>query len=174
MIVLITVGTMTLTPFISRTTIARTLMGMHPRYRRGEGNSKSLRNHAVLLGYGRAGRQTLNTLKEHDIDFIVIDDDASVINKLIQQGITCIQGDGSDKNILSQANAYEAKVILCSMRRSQDALSALKLLSHSKARVLVRTFEPKDAVLVRDAGGCPVEPAEKLKDFHCRFYIKDR
>lgn len=159
MIVLITVGTMTLTPFISRSSIARSLMSLHPRYRRGEGDSKSLRNHAVLLGYGRAGRQTVNVLKEHDIDFIVIDDDASVINKLIQRGITCIQGDGADKNVLSQANASEAKVILCSMRRSQDALSALKLLSRSKARVLVRTFEPKEAALVRNAGGCPVETA---------------
>ena len=134
-------------------------MGMHPRYRKGEGNSKCLKNHAVLLGYGRAGRQTVNALKEHDIDFIVIDDDASVIKKLIQRGITCIQGDGSDKNVLGQANANEAKVILCSMRRSQDALRALKLLNHSKARVLVRTFEPKDAVLVRDTGGYPVETA---------------
>lgn len=69
-------------------------MKLHPRYRRGEVDCENLHGHAVLLGYGRAGRQTLQAFKEHGIPTIVIDDDAAVIRALIENGIHCIQGEG--------------------------------------------------------------------------------
>lgn len=159
MIVLVTVSTMTLTPFISQSNVAWALMKLHPRYRKGEVACGELRDHAVLLGYGRAGRQTVQVLKEHGIDVVVIDDDAGVIRKLIQSGINCIQGDGSDVRVLARANAQEARVVLCSMRRSQDALLALEHLREARPVVLVRTFEPDETTMVRNVGGIPVETA---------------
>ena len=158
-ITLITVGTMTLTPFMSRSTVAWNLMRLHPRYRRGEHSGEHFDNHAVLLGYGRAGRQTVQVLQEHGIELIVIDDDASVIHQLIQRGIPCIQGDGSDQRVLSRARTQLARVVLCSMRRSQDALLALDFLRDTPVHVVVRTFEPDEAERVRAAGGYPVETA---------------
>lgn len=159
MIVLITVSTMTLTPFISRSQVAWGLMKLHPRYRKGEVAAGELHDHAILLGYGRAGQQTVQSLQEHGLDALVIDDDAGVIRKLISKGIPCIQGDGSDQAVLARANAQQARVVLCSMRRSQDALLALEYLREAKPAVLVRTFEPEETAMVQDAGGLPVEMA---------------
>jgi CPA2 family monovalent cation:H+ antiporter-2 len=62
MIVLITVSTMTLTPFIARRNVSRLLMKLHPRYRRGEVNCSDYTDHAVMLGFGRAGAATLQLL----------------------------------------------------------------------------------------------------------------
>ena len=159
MITLITVSTMTLTPLISRDKIAWSLMKLHPRYRRGELDSANLRGHAVLLGYGRAGRQTLQLFKEHDIPVIVIDDDAAVIRKLIALDVRCIQGDGASPRILAQANCREAKAVVCSMRRTRDAKIALDYLRKHPTKVFIRTFEPEETEFVKSEGGYPIETA---------------
>jgi CPA2 family monovalent cation:H+ antiporter-2 len=156
MIALITVSTMTLTPFVSREKVAWSLMRLHPRYRRGESDCESMTDHAVLLGYGRAGARTLQSLQEHNIPALVVDDDAAVIRKLISQGIPCIQADGSDEHTLDLANAKQARVVFCSMRRTRDAQIALDYLRSEKPKVLVRTFEPGETEMVEAAGGFPI------------------
>lgn len=160
MIAFITVSTMTLTPLISRDKIAWMLMKLHPRYRRGEADCENLRDHAVLLGYGRAGRQTLQIFKEHSIPVIVIDDDAAVIRQLIADAIHCIHGDGSEPRILTQANCREAKVVICSMRRTRDSKIALDFLKDTPTKVFIRTFEPAETEFVKCAGGHPIETAQ--------------
>ncbi|WP_269524212.1 cation:proton antiporter [Coraliomargarita parva] len=157
MIAFITVTTMTLTPFFSREKIAWSLMHWHPRYRKGEARCGEMSGHAVLLGYGRAGPSTVHTLKQHGLEVVVLDDDAGVIRKLIAQKIPCIQGDGSDEHMLRLAHAREAKVVLCSMRRRQDAQLTLDYLKNSEVKVLVRTFEHEESAMVRAAGGYPIE-----------------
>jgi Kef-type K+ transport system membrane component KefB len=159
MIALITVSTMTLTPFISREKVAWALMKLHPRYRRGETECATLSNHAVLLGYGRVGTQTTRLLYEHGLKVIVVDEDAAVIRRLIEKGIPCIQGDGSNQRTLERANCKQARVVVCSMRRTQDAHTALEHLKDSPVKVLVRTFEHPETESVRAAGGIPVQTA---------------
>ncbi|MGJ8649187.1 MAG: cation:proton antiporter domain-containing protein [Opitutaceae bacterium] len=160
MIAVITVSTMTITPFFSREKVAWTLMKLHPRYRRGESGCESMVDHAVLLGYGRAGARTVKSLKEHNIQIVVVDDDAAVIRKLIHEGITCIQADGSDEHTLKLTNSKQASVVFCSMRRTRDAEVALQYLEGEKPKVLVRTFEPHEADMVEAAGGHPVRSAD--------------
>jgi CPA2 family monovalent cation:H+ antiporter-2 len=159
MIALITVSTMTLTPFISKDKVAWSLMKLHPRYRRGETKCENLSNHAVMLGYGRAGARTLKALNDAGLQAIVIDDDAAVIRRLITQKVPCIQGDGSDERTLLRANCREAKVVLCSMRRTRDAQIALEHLKEHPTKVLVRTFEADETELVLAFGGIPVQTA---------------
>ena len=156
MIALITVSTMTLTPFISRNNVAWTLMKLHPRYRKGEQDCEALANHAVLLGYGRAGARLVQYFKAHHVPVVVVDDDAAVIRKLIARRIPCIQGDGSDIRTLKQAHCREARVVVCSMRRMRDAEEALAYLKGTQAKVLVRTFEPEEVAFVEAAGGYAV------------------
>jgi CPA2 family monovalent cation:H+ antiporter-2 len=160
MIALITVSTMTLTPLISREKVAWALMKLHPRYRRGESGCAEMSDHAVLLGYGRAGARTTQSLQEHNIPVVVVDDDAAVIRKLISQNIPCVQADGSDTHTLEMTHCKQARVVFCSMRRTRDAQVALEYLRDEKPKVLVRTFEPSEAVLVEQAGGHSIRSAD--------------
>ena len=157
MIALITVTTMTMTPFVSRDKVAWTLMDWHPRYRGGELDTEQLTGHAVLLGYGRAGPSTIGALKDHKIPVVVIDDDAAVIRKLIGEGVHCIQGDGSNAKMLALANAREARVVLCSLRRTNDIERALDYLKESRPKIMVRTYEPQETEMVERAGGTAVQ-----------------
>ena len=147
---------MTLTPFVSRNRVAWSLMKLHPRHRKGETACKTLSDHAVLLGFGRAGARLMQYFLEHNIKMVVVDDDAAVIRQLIRKGIPCIQGDGSDIRSLELAHGRQARVVICSMRRTRDAKEALKYLKDSPAKVLVRAFEPEDIELIEAGGGYPV------------------
>ncbi|MFP4069219.1 MAG: cation:proton antiporter [Verrucomicrobiota bacterium] len=160
MIVLITVSTMTLTPLFSRENLVWALMKLHPRYRKGESACEVMKDHAVLLGYGRAGARTVHALQGRGIPLIVVDEDAGVIRHLIARGIPCIQGDGSDLHTLERAHCRQAKVVFCSMRRTRDAQVALDYLKDAPTRVLVRVFEPAEAEMVLAAGGQPVQTAQ--------------
>ena len=159
MIALITVSTMTLTPFISRESVALRLVKWHPRYRSGEAACEVMQNHAVLLGYGRAGPRTVHALKERGIPMVVVDEDAGVIRQLIAQNIPCVQGDGSDLRTLDRAHCLEAKVVFCSMRRTGDAQLALDYLKDVPVKVIVRVFETFEEDMVRASGGQPVQTA---------------
>lgn len=159
LIAVITVSTMTLTPFISRGTVARSLMKLHPKYRKGEQGCGELSDHAVLLGFGRSGARLMKYLQEHQIKMVVVDDDAARIRQLIGKGIPCIQGDGSDLRALELAHSRQARVVICSLPRTRDAQAALNYLKDSPAKVLVRTFEPEDIQLVEAGGGYPIRTA---------------
>lgn len=160
MIALMTVGTMTLTPLISRDSITWRLMKLRPKPRlRRVDDLEKLEDHAVILGYGRAGRQTEQFLVEHGVEVVVVDDDASVVRQLRERGRLALQGDGSDARVLDQVHAREARVVLCTMRRSRDARVALETLRGGQAKVIVRTFEPHEAQKVRSLGGVPVNTA---------------
>jgi CPA2 family monovalent cation:H+ antiporter-2 len=135
-------------------------MKLHPRYRRGETECGTLNDHAVLLGYGRAGARTLQFLKEYNIPAIVVDDDAAIIRKLIKEGTPCIQADGSDAYTLELAHCRQARVVFCSMRRPRDAKMTLKYLRGSNALVLVRTFEADEIAMVEAAGGIAIKSAQ--------------
>ena len=159
MVALVTATTMTLTPLISRESFAWALMKLHPRYRRGESACGNLADHAVLLGYGRAGPRYLRLFNEHGLNTAVVDDDAAVIRRLIADGVPCVQGDGSDERTLERVHARDARVVVCSMRRMRDVEIALDYLVNSRAKVFVRTFEPEEAEMVRRRGGIPVDSA---------------
>lgn len=160
MIVLITVATMAITPLLSTESVALCLVKLHPRYHKGESACSVMKNHAVLIGYGRAGPRTLSALKKRGVKTAVIDEDAGVIRQLIAEGTPCVHGNGSDLHNLERAHCQDAKVVFCSMRGTQDALKVLDHLRGTPTRVLVRVFESSEENQVRIAGGYPVQSAD--------------
>jgi len=160
MITLITISTMALTPLLAQENVAWRLMRLHPRYRRGEKACQQMTEHAVLLGYGRAGKETLRLLEEKNIPAIVIDEDAAVVKQLLDRNIHALQADGSSLRALKLANCPAARFVICSMRRTRDALAALEYLKTSPAQVLVRTFESNEVAMVQAAGGTPIPLAD--------------
>lgn len=135
-------------------------MKLHPKQRHSKtAGFQNLSDHAVLLGYGRAGRQTVQFLIEHGLEVVVVDSDAATVRQLREKGLHALQGDGSNAQVLNQVNAHQARVVLCSMRYSRDALVALRALEGATAKVIARTFEPHEAEKVRALGGLPVDTA---------------
>jgi CPA2 family monovalent cation:H+ antiporter-2 len=160
LIALITVGTMSLTPFLSNPRVTDWFVRLDPRrfWRRQPPVAHS--GHILVLGLGTAGQQVLQWLIEHERDVVVIDEDSGVVAGLAKRGIPAMQADGSNPLVLEHMRAKEADAVLCLMPRLQDAERVLQHLRGSPARVIVRVFEPSDAARVGLLGGEAVVTAD--------------
>ena len=85
------------------------------------GDSVELRNHTIIAGYGRAGRELARALQRRGLRFIVIDLDASVVRDLRARKIPAIYGDIANENVLQAAGIDEARVFAVTI---QDLISA--------------------------------------------------
>lgn len=155
MIALITIVTMTITPLIAQEKVAWRLMRFHPKYRKGRGENEPMAGHAVIIGFGRAGRATLELLKGYGLNTIIVDDDAAVVKKLLDKGELCVQGDGTQDKILQMTSSKKAKVILTSVRRVRDSLTIIRKLKDSDVSIVVRTLEDNEAREIEKAGATP-------------------
>lgn len=145
--------TMTLTPLLANDRVASALMHFHP-LRRQNRTALKLKNHVLVLGFGTGGMWVVKPLRAAGHEVLVVDDDPVVINHLKQAGIPCLQGDGADPNLLKQAQAQDATLVIASMRRATEARAVLRQVK--TAPVVVRVFEVLDADIVKSLGGIPV------------------
>jgi len=160
-IVLITVGTMTLTPYLARDRVTNLLMRWYPKRHSALPEETPFQNHILVLGYGRAGSEITKTLVEHGHTVVVVDDDAGVMKQLEgKEKIIGFRGDGSDPNVLDRVWAKKARMVVCTMRRSHYSNAVLRYLQGTEVPVMVRTFDPLHAEVVREAGGIPIVTSE--------------
>ncbi len=153
LIALVAVLTMTLTPLVATDRFTSFLLHFHPwRYRTER--EANLRDHALMLGFGAGGMWMMKPLRQAGFEVMVVDDDAALIEQLNRMSVPCLRGDGSDQRILGKARARQARLILCSMRRVEDARRVLRYAPG--VPVFVRVFEDEDARKVKDLGGIPV------------------
>jgi len=152
-IALVTVATMTLTPFLATDRVTGYLLHFHPLRRRIKEEGLH-QNHILVLGFGAGGMWVVKPLREAGHDVVVVDDDPAVIAQLQKLKIPCLRGDGSDEKVLKRAGVDRAKLILASMRRVSDGERVLRYVS--KMPVVVRVFENADADHVQRQGGIPI------------------
>ncbi|HUE95296.1 MAG TPA: cation:proton antiporter [Longimicrobiaceae bacterium] len=156
-VVIVTMATMFLTPFIATDRMTWRLMAYHPLRHRGEfGEPPS--GHVLLLGCGDNGMPLLETLLGAGHSVVVVDDDPSVIEALQEGDVPCIRGDGSDFDVLQRAGAQNAAVVISTMRRPRDSLHVLRRIRN--VPVLVRVFDDDDAKRIARHGGIPISYAD--------------
>jgi hypothetical protein len=156
-IALLAVLTMTLTPFVATDRVTRWLLHLHPLRRRLR-TEGAPRGHVLLLRFGAAGMWVVKPLCAAGHEILVVDDDPVVIEQLQKADIPCLRGDGSDEKTLQRAGAREAKLIIVSMRRVEDAAEVLR---HAPGvPVVTRVFEAADAAWIAQLGGTPILNSE--------------
>jgi len=83
---------------------------------------KNLRNHYILCGYGRAGRQVAYEFAAERIPFIVVDAQPEAILEAKQQGFLTFQGDATLDQTLIDVKIQDAICIVASMPSDADNL----------------------------------------------------
>lgn len=94
----------------------RNALGIRKRF-----GGKYMKNHVIICGYGRNGRQVGKELGARQEHFVVIDTNADLSNT-IDSDISLIQGDATDDEVLQQAGILEAKAIVSTMPDDADNL----------------------------------------------------
>jgi len=95
-----------------------------------------IRNHVLLVGYGRVGREFARVLHEHGVPLVVIDGEDLLVDRARADGLPAILGNAVNENVLREAaperahmallaipNALEAGEIIATLRKVNPNLS---------------------------------------------------
>ncbi|BAU63145.1 putative potassium efflux transporter [Stanieria sp. NIES-3757] len=97
-------------------------------------------NHVVVAGYGRVGQIIVKILRDRSIPVVVIDNSEAAIQRLRQEQIPYLFGDGDSDLVLEKAHLETAKALAIAL---PDPASTRILLKHALA------FAPHLAIVAR-------------------------
>ena len=108
----------------------------------------------LLFGYHRIGFKLLQTIKKLGLPYAIVDYNPKVILTLEKQGIPCIYGDAEDKELLSELNLEEVKLIISTIPDSSSNISIKESLNkiNSKAVFIATAEQPKTAIDLYENG----------------------
>jgi CPA2 family monovalent cation:H+ antiporter-2 len=81
----------------------------------------ALKNHAVLVGYGRVGQLVGETLKREGWPLLVVEDATDIIERLRAEGVEVVSGNAAEHRVLLAANLREAKLLLVAIPNGFEA-----------------------------------------------------
>jgi len=106
----------------------------------------------IIVGYGRVGTQVLQLLGTKNHSIVIVDKNRGVLNRTVEEaGVRVLIGDAVDPDLLRQAGAEKADVLLALTREENT-----NLMVAQTARVVFKV--PKVMALVYDA--------ERERSFH--------
>ncbi|MEN3335339.1 MAG: voltage-gated potassium channel [Blastocatellia bacterium] len=81
-----------------------------------------LTNHFIVCGSGRIGSGVIREIARRSHDFVVIEGDESVADKLLAQGYLVLMGDATNDDVLRAAGIERARGIVCAVSSDPDNL----------------------------------------------------
>jgi voltage-gated potassium channel len=82
---------------------------------------EKLKNHVIIVGYGRNGEQAAIELAEHGVDFVIIDRRDNVIARIREdRELLYIKGDATHEEVLEQAGIYDARALIATTPNDAD------------------------------------------------------
>ncbi len=81
---------------------------------------KKLKNHIIVCGAGRVGKEIINRLNMSKTKFVVIDNNLDIYDSLNEKNILCILGEATEDKILQQAGIEKAKSLVTSLPSDAD------------------------------------------------------
>lgn len=95
-------------------------------------------NHVIICGFGRVGFQVANDLKSHNDDFVILENDESVIEKnKIDENIKFLRGDSTDDAILEKAGIKKAKAIITCLPKDADNIYVVLAAREFNKNILI-------------------------------------
>jgi len=106
----------------------------HPR-------SNPLRDHAVIVGYGRVGSMIGSALTSESLPFVVIERDLHLVEALRDRGVRAIYGDASAPGVLDAAGIQSARLLVIASPDNYAARRILEVARRKNDRVdtVIRT-----------------------------------
>ena len=108
----------------------------------------SLRDHTILVGYGRVGSLVGKALEQADLPFLVIEDADKPLAVLRSEGIETISGNGANADVFAAANVAAARRLIVAI---PNAFEAGQVIQRAKAA------NPAVAVIARAHSDAEVE-----------------
>lgn len=126
---------------------------------------QKLKDHVIIIGYGRNGEQVTTELRECGIDFVVIDKRENVISRLREdEHILYIRGDATHEDILKHAGIDTARALIATTPNDADnvfvALTARSM--NPSLKIVSRASEMESVSKLKRAGVTNVIMPERI------------
>jgi len=95
-------------------------LGRHVEERRIRGRVAKLRDHFILCGFGRVGREIARDFTGERIAFVVVDINQSSLDGAIGEGFTVVHGNASDVETLRAAGVERARGLITAVDSDAD------------------------------------------------------
>jgi voltage-gated potassium channel len=133
-----------------------------------------LNNHVIVCGYGRNGKQACSQLKTREVQFVVIERDEDICERLREEGNTLyIHGDATDDKTLELAGIHSAKALISTLDLDTNnlfvVLSARNL--NAKLQIISRASEEGSDKKLYIAGANNVIMPDKIGGAHMAALI---
>jgi len=84
--------------------------------------SKKMKDHTIVCGYGRIGKQVTEELLAYNIPFLVIDEKTEVISNDTNEKVIFVEGDATNDDVLLKAGIENAKTLISALPLDADNL----------------------------------------------------
>ncbi len=115
---------------------------------------EQLKQHTIVCGFGRMGRNLAIRLARKNLPFVVVDSLPEIVSEASAMGYMAIEGDATDEDILLAAGIERAKTVVVALRSDADnvflTLTARNL--NAKMNILARGEHPSTEKKLRQAG----------------------
>ena len=124
-----------------------------------------LKNHVIIVGYGRNGEQAATELAENGVDFVIIDKRDNVISRIRENPkLLYIKGDATSEEVLEQAQIYEAQALIATTPNDADnVFVVLTARSMNPGLIIIsRASEMESQMKLKRAGATNIIMPERI------------
>lgn len=123
---------------------------------------QTFRNHVIICGYGRIGKQVGNALNALHVPFVVVDVKGEVLEDLASQGIPCVYGDAFGRTVLNNAGLNNAAALVVTL---PDPVVSLTVIGFARRvrpdlAIVARAHRSDDIEFFRSMGASGVVQPE--------------
>jgi CPA2 family monovalent cation:H+ antiporter-2 len=113
-----------------------------------------LSGQVVLVGYGRVGRRIAAALMEHDVPFVVVEQNREVVQQLRENGIQAVSGNAAEPVVLVQAHIAKAEMLIIATPESFSVRQIVDIARtlNPAIEAVVRTHSDEEAELLEREG----------------------
>lgn len=113
-----------------------------------------LRDHAIIVGYGRVGEIIGDALRAQKLAFVVIDENRRRVEKLRKQGLAAIYGDATAAGVLEDAGVSSARLLIVAIPQGFLKRRIIELAREANPQIdtAVRTHRASELAYLKDQG----------------------
>ncbi|GAA0871175.1 potassium channel protein [Gangjinia marincola] len=127
-----------------------------------------LKQHVIVCGYGRNGKQAVQKLKAYGKSFVIIERDEEVIERNQNEGLLFVKGNANEDEILEEAGILEAGTLISALPKDADnlfvVLSARQL--NKDLQIISRASEDTSYKKIKLAGADNVIMPDRIGGDH--------
>ena len=136
---------------------------------------KKMKDHVIICGFGRVGRQVAEDLTANNVEFVVIEMDEHLIAHQDEDELMFIEGDSTDDEVLRRASVETARAIVTCLPKDADNLYVVLTSRQFRKDLTIvsRASSPTSVSKLKFAGANNVIMPDAVGGSHMASLIAD-